>query len=117
MIHTRSPTPLLIDLAYRKPQWLGKDHLALPSSQQNQFIVFIDVHHRISMETDDPRQCANCRKGIDEGRDLIEVREGVLGMRGFVPLEDELLFCSEKCLREHFDIGRDDLRKYPRRTP
>ena len=95
--------------------WQGL--LQKPPNQQNQFIVFIELHSSISMETSDTKQCTNCRKGIEEGRDLLELREGVLGMRGFVPLEDALLFCGEKCLREHFDNGLDDLPKYPRRTP
>ena len=69
------------------------------------------------METTESKQCANCRNDIEEGRDVLELREGVLGMRGFVPLEDDLLFCSDRCLTEHFDIGKDDLPKYPRRMP
>ena len=59
--------------------------------------------------------CANCIQELDIGVDVLRVDEGVMGMKGFVPLENTLLFCSEQCLRDYFDIG--DLPSVPSRVP
>jgi hypothetical protein len=59
--------------------------------------------------------CANCACELDVGVDAIRVDEGVMGMKGFVPLEKTLLFCCEKCLIEYYDLG--DLAKVPGRIP
>ena len=59
------------------------------------------------MEQKSPYHCTACRCEIYEGWDLIEVREGVLGLKGFIPLEEPLLFCSAKCLVEHFEDSSD----------
>ena len=61
------------------------------------------------------KTCANCVRQLDIGVDAIRVDEGVMGMKGFVPLENTLLFCSERCLRDYFDMG--DLPSVPRRMP
>lgn len=37
----------------------------------------------------------------------------MVGPRGFVPLDEKLFFCSEECLRDHFD--KVDLGKLPKR--
>jgi hypothetical protein len=60
-------------------------------------------------------QCGNCRRQLDIGVDVLSVEEGVIGMKGFIPLEKSLLFCCEKCLCEYFDLN--DLPKYPGRIP
>ena len=61
------------------------------------------------------KTCANCIRELDIGVDVLRVDEGVIGMKGFVPLENTLLFCCERCLRDYFDIG--DLPGVPRRFP
>ena len=63
---------------------------------------------------EDKKTCANCQHDLDVGVDAIKVDKGVIGMRGFEPLET-LLFCSENCLRDYYDLG--DLPKAPRRIP
>lgn len=59
--------------------------------------------------------CGHCRRGLDVGVDVMRVEEGVIGMRGFVPLGDEQFFCSDKCLREDCDLS--DLPSMPPRVP
>ena len=59
--------------------------------------------------------CTNCLKDLDIGLDAIRVEEGVIGTRDFVPLEKTMFFCSEKCLRDYFDLG--DLPSLPPRVP
>lgn len=46
------------------------------------------------------------------GKDVLGVQEGVIGPRGFVPLEDMLFFCSDDCSRDYF--GKVDLSKLPK---
>ena len=58
--------------------------------------------------------CTNCRQELHVGVDVLNVEEGVIGTRGVVPLADPLPFCSEACLREHFEEGVTTL---ARRTP
>ena len=41
--------------------------------------------------------CAKCSRAIRVGDDCFEVARGVLGTRGFINLEFDLL-CSEECL-------------------
>jgi hypothetical protein len=64
---------------------------------------------------EDKRTCANCERELDVGVDAIRVDEGVMGMKGFVPLEKTLLFCCEKFLGEYYDLS--DLPSVPRRIP
>lgn len=59
--------------------------------------------------------CANCEKEIELGIDAFEVKEGVTGLKGFIPLEDSLFFCCERCIKEYFDIS--DLPSMPGRFP
>jgi len=59
--------------------------------------------------------CANCERELDVGVDAIRADEGVMGMKGFVPLEKTLLFCCEKCLTEYYDLS--DLPSAPGRIP
>lgn len=53
-------------------------------------------------------KCQNCRRSVDYGKDCLRVSRGVLGPRGFVPLEDTM-FCCERCLAEyHADPVADE---------
>ena len=61
------------------------------------------------------KTCANCNMELEIGKDTITVQEGVTGLKGFIPLENILYFCCDKCLRDYFDIG--DLPSMPRRVP
>ena len=63
---------------------------------------------------EDKKTCANCQHDLDVGVDAMKVDKGVIGMRGFVPLET-LLFCSENCLRDYYDLS--DLPKGSERIP
>ncbi len=58
--------------------------------------------------------CANCQRELDVGVEAIRVDTGVIGMKGFVPL-DTLLFCCEKCMTEYHDLG--SLPSVPKRIP
>jgi len=60
-------------------------------------------------------KCANCQRELDVGVDSIKVDEGVIGTKGFVPLENSMFFCSGRCLRSYFDT--DDLPSVPPRIP
>ena len=60
-------------------------------------------------------KCAQCRRELNVGVDATGVDAGVIGMRGFVPLDDVMYFCCEKCLREYYDIS--DLPSVPGRVP
>ena len=62
------------------------------------------------MET--KKLCANCERELDVGVDAIRIDEGVIGMKGFVPLDKTMLFCCDKCIRDYFDLG--DLPSMPR---
>lgn len=59
--------------------------------------------------------CSHCRRDLDVGLDAIEVNAGVVGMKGFVPLGEKLLFCCEECIRDYYDLG--DLAKVGPRIP
>ena len=61
------------------------------------------------------KTCANCRRELHLGVDAIKLTVGVMGLKGLVPLEEALLFCCEKCLREYHDLG--DLPSVPKRIP
>jgi len=49
--------------------------------------------------------CANCQKTLHLGVDVLTVQEAVLGPRGIVPLGEIILFCSERCLLDYFDLS------------
>lgn len=72
------------------------------------------------METHDEEQkltCAQCRRELREGEDAFAFQEGVIGLRGFVPLEDLGFLCSEACRREYFDMSSESAVHLPRRVP
>ncbi len=60
-------------------------------------------------------KCVCCGRELALGWDVIQVEEGVIGPRGLIPLDKELLFCGEKCLRNFFDDSI--VEKLPRRIP
>lgn len=62
------------------------------------------------------QSCSKCRCQLTEGRDVVEVQEGVVGVRGFIPLEKILTFCSIDCLKEYF-TGERGYERLPRRIP
>ena len=47
--------------------------------------------------------CLQWRTEIQFGRDLVAVEKGVNGPRGFVPLGETLMFCSNRSVGECFD--------------
>ncbi len=61
------------------------------------------------------KQCANCLKELNVGVDAIHVSEGVIGMKGFVPLEKILFFCCDNCLSAYYDVS--NLPSMPPRIP
>ena len=44
-----------------------------------------------------------CKRKLNIGLDVIGVQNGVIGTRGFIPLEDMILFCNEECLKKYFE--------------
>lgn len=56
----------------------------------------------MSHEPDVAAECEECGSAIHMGRDVIRVQQGVMGSRGVVPLVDEMLFCSEECLKRSY---------------
>jgi len=67
------------------------------------------------METKNQKICSNCRRKLDVGVDAIRINNGVIGIKDFVPLDETMLFCSDECIREYYDLG--DLPKLQRRVP
>lgn len=62
------------------------------------------------------KKCSNCQRELDIGTDTLRVEEGVIGTReSFVPLDKILYFCSDKCLKDYFDMS--DLPSLPPRIP
>ena len=59
--------------------------------------------------------CAECRREIVLGEDMLTVQFTVLGARGPVPLDKALFFCDEKCLERYF--SDEPVMKMPRRIP
>lgn len=63
-------------------------------------------------------KCATCRRELNEGSDVFQVEEGIVGLSGFVPLDDAVVFCSVECLKEYFKASRGyDRWKAPDRVP
>ena len=65
------------------------------------------------MET--TNKCANCLHELDVGIDMIQVSEGVMGTKGFVPLEKVLNFCCDDCISAYYDVS--GLPSIPPRIP
>jgi len=64
---------------------------------------------------EDKHACENCRRELDIGTDATRIDEGVIGMKGFVPSDNTMYFCSEECVHAYYDLG--DLPSVPRRIP
>ena len=58
-------------------------------------------------------RCASCQKDLEEGTDVLGVQEGIIGSRGFVPLEEPLLLCSKECLRNYFADAKGNVERVP----
>ena len=76
------------------------------------------ITHRF-METEEvkPLTCEHCRRTLDQGIDVLAIQEGVIGPRGFVPLEDHLFLCGEECREAYFCDPAEERVKLPRRIP
>ncbi|MCH8912337.1 MAG: hypothetical protein IIA33_02095 [Planctomycetes bacterium] len=48
-------------------------------------------------------ECRTCRRDLEEGMNVLEVQEGIIGKLGFVALGEKLLFCNFACLRNYLD--------------
>lgn len=62
-------------------------------------------------------RCRQCDREMQLGEDAFELEQGVLGPRGFVPLENTVLFCSEACARGFLGGTNEEIKKLPRRVP
>ena len=56
------------------------------------------------METEEASAvaCLHCRRDLDQGVDVLAQQDGVIGPRGFVPLEDMRFLCSDECRDGYF---------------
>ena len=59
--------------------------------------------------------CENCRRELDVGVDATRIEEGVIGTKGFVPLDKTMFFCSDKCVHAYYDLS--SLPSIPPRIP
>jgi hypothetical protein len=50
-----------------------------------------------------PLQCIECKETIYLGEEIVGVQSGVNGNRGFVPLEEMRMLCSEECAVDYFN--------------
>ncbi len=46
--------------------------------------------------------CIECRRDLRQGEDVVGIGDGVIGPRGFVPLEDTRFLCTSECIRDYF---------------
>ena len=60
-------------------------------------------------------RCKECRRDLGLGVDVVIMQHGVIGPRGFVPLDEHEFFCDEDCL-ERF-LNGEEVVKLPRRIP
>lgn len=60
-------------------------------------------------------ECRTCRRKLEEGTDVLEVQEGIIGKLGFVDLGEKLLFCDFDCLRGYLNGAKGYVLK--RRIP
>ena len=61
-------------------------------------------------------KCATCRKNLEEGMDLLELHEAIVGMHSIVPLNSPYYFCSIECLKGYFNGAKETVymkRKVP----
>ena len=62
-------------------------------------------------------QCATCRRRLDQGVDAIAIQHGVIGPRGFIPLDDPQYLCGEECVQAFFNGAREPDERLRRRIP
>ncbi len=67
------------------------------------------------MEETKQLTCADCKKPLRLGVDVITLEHGVIGPRSVVPLQDIELFCSDACLEK--SVEANDIEHLPRRIP
>ena len=60
-------------------------------------------------------ECRTCRREFEEGMNVLEIQEGIIGKLGFVALGEKLLFCNFECLRNYLDGSKGQVLK--RRIP
>ena len=66
-------------------------------------------------EDDSPACCKECRRDLVIGTDAVSVLHGVIGPRGFVPLDEAFFFCDEDCLERW--VTDTEPEKLKRRIP
>lgn len=67
------------------------------------------------MEKKPGNRCATCRKELKQGMDVLQLQEGILGIMGFVALDEPKLFCDVACLKGHFNGSKGYV--LPQRIP
>ena len=60
-------------------------------------------------------ECRTCRRQLEEGVDVVEVQDGIIGAVGFVALDEKILLCSFVCVRNYLDGSKEHVLK--RRIP
>ena len=60
-------------------------------------------------------ECRTCRCQLEEGTNVLEVQEGIIGKLGFIALGGKLLFCNFECLRNYLNGSNGQVLK--RRIP
>jgi len=69
------------------------------------------------VEDDLKWSCRQCRREIQLGEEAIELEQGVIGPRGFVPIEPTALLCSEACARGFLGDTDEEITRLRRRVP
>lgn len=59
------------------------------------------------------RKCTYCQTDLAIGVKAIEVREGLVSPKRFVPLGEQMLFCSDECIRCHYNGGDEVVEPLP----
>ncbi len=60
-------------------------------------------------------ECRTCCRELEEGMNVLEIQEGIIGKLGFVALGEKFLFCKFECLRNYLDGSKGHVLK--RRIP
>ena len=83
----------------------------------NRFKSFYGLRFRTRMEKEEakPLRCVHCDRELVLGVDAVMLETGVVGPRGFVPLDERKFFCDEDCLENH--LSDEDVVRLPRRVP
>ena len=62
--------------------------------------------------------CESCRKKFKTGDLAVQVREGIVGVLGFVQLDEKpMAFCNLACLKKHLSKSGEESDWLPRRIP